>query len=100
MDLRTKCNILARREQATFEFENGRTDGYYPVDLTLKQICEDVDTWINEPALKAYFEPIIEEKGNWEFYEEQQKPISERNFTIGYDNRGAYPRRDITYLRH
>ena len=100
MDLKTKCYILARREQATDDFCNGKYDAHYPVDRTLKTICEDVENWINEPALKTYFEPIIEERGNWDFYEECQKPISERNWTVSYDNRGAYPKRDITYLRH
>ena len=99
MDLKTKWEIIAKREQATYEFE-GRYDGYYPVDRTLKHICEDVENWINNPALKTYFEPIINDNINEEFYEELQKPISERNWPVRYDNRGAYPKRDITYLRH
>ena len=42
MDLKTKCYILARREQATDDFCNGKYDAHYPVDRTLKTICEDV----------------------------------------------------------
>lgn len=99
IDLKTKCEIIAKEQQATLEFMNGETNGYYPVDLTLRNICKDYENWKDEPVLKAYFEAIIEEKGNWEFYEEQQKPIAERKWTVSYDNRGAYPRRDITYLR-
>lgn len=97
MDLRTKCKIIAKQQQARIEYGDKE---YYPVDNTLKKICDDVEEWIIEPVAKAYFEKLINKNFNDEFYEELQKPISEREWTVCYDNRGAYPKRDITYLRH
>lgn len=97
MDLKTKCDIIVKREVGRMDFDP--SGEYYPSDLTLKEICKDYENWKNEPVLLNYFEPLINSKINIEHYEEMTKPLSERNWVVSYDNRGAYPKRDIIYLR-
>ena len=97
MDLKTKCHIIATRENETMKIDSEQK--FWSYDKTLKDICQDVENWINEPILKNYFEPIINENINESFYESLTQQLSDREWTISYDNRGTYPKRDIIYLR-
>lgn len=97
MDLKTKCKILVKKENAT---EREDPDGtFWHTDRTLRRICQDVDQWIDNPAMVDYFTGIIDDNFNEEFYEGLIKPLSERKWVIGIDNRGRVPHRNILYLR-
>lgn len=97
MDLKTKCHIIATREKEVMKIDVEQD--FYQYDKTLKNICEDVDNWINKPTLRNYLEPIVNNNINVEFWEHLTEPLNTRQWKIAYDNRGAEPRRDIIYLR-
>lgn len=97
MDLKTKCKILIKRENA---IEREDPDGtFWHTDRTLRRICQDVDQWIDNPAMVDYFTGIIDDNFNEEFYEGLIKPLSERKWTVALDNRGRVTCRNIVYLR-
>ena len=99
MNLKTKIEIILKKQHAYhtapyYNFENAVS----PYDATLETICKKADEWIGTEAEKI-LAPIINENVDEDFYKGLTKPLSERNWTICWDNRGTAPRRDIIYLR-
>ena len=99
MNLQKKIEIILKKQHVyhTAPYYNSY-NAVSPYDATLETICKKADEWIGTEAEKI-LAPIIDKNVNEEFYEGLTKPLSERRWVIPYDNRGAYPKRDMIYLR-
>ena len=97
--LTEKIEIILKKQHLyhTAPYYNSR-NAVSPYDPTLETICKKADEWIGTDA-ERILAPIIDANVDDEFYAGLTKPLSERNWVIPYDNRGAVPRRDIIYLR-